>query len=578
MKKTLFIIAVLGIFGNSFAQETVTNKNGKEISVNDDASNTTKGIIKLAGDLGGTADTPTIPSLTNKLEGSGTINYISKFSAAKTLGNSQLFDDGTNLGIGTIVPLSRFSNAANTSNFVSSNNSIQSAGGITWLTNTTGFNTSLYNSNNAVGSNGLQIKVANTSPQTIAFEVGQNTSLSNASTPLFNVLGNGFVGIGTSVPTSRFSNTPTQIIGSNVQSSSSVTGFAWANNASGWGASFWSDYEGLNVKVKNTSTIAFEVGSGIASQNNNVGAGGSTPLLKVLTNGNVGIGTTAPTAQLEVATTNGFSAIIRRASNALYTSSNLILQKTFSTDPAISTAVPSGQQIGRILFSASNGTSTYPSVGPDIVGYTSGTQTTSTNGGGIVFRTVKEATNTVVERLKIDHNGNIGIGVIPPSSEGTLVGTPAAILDIKSDDSGVLVPRMTSAQRTAISLNTALKGMLVFDTDVNMFYYNVGTSWSPINLGTIKTITSAYTLLPEDNGRTLDVTSATALTITVPNTLPVGFQVSVTQAGAGQVTITGGAGMTVRNRYAATRTSGQWAKVGLEVRAAGSSVLSGDLQ
>jgi hypothetical protein len=172
----------------------------------------------------------------------------------------------------------------------------------------------------------------------------------------------------------------------------------------------------------------------------------------------------------------------------------------------------------------------------------------------------------------------VGIGVIPPSSTGTLIGTPAAILDIKSDNSGVLVPRMTTTQRTAITLTTALKGMLVFDSDVNMFYYNVGTSWSPINVGTIKTISAAYTLLPEDNGRVLDVTSATALTITVPNTLPVGFQVSITQAGAGQVTITGGGGMTVNNRYLATRTSGQWAKAGLEVRASGSSVLSGDVQ
>jgi hypothetical protein len=137
---------------------------------------------------------------------------------------------------------------------------------------------------------------------------------------------------------------------------------------------------------------------------------------------------------------------------------------------------------------------------------------------------------------------------------------------------------MTTTQRTAITLTTALKGMLVFDSDVNMFYYNVGTSWSPINVGTIKTISATYTLLPEDNGRVLDVTSATAMTITVPSTLPVGFQVSITQAGAGQVTITGGSGMTVSNRYSATKTSGQWAKAGLEVRASGSAVLSGDVQ
>ncbi len=292
----------------------------------------------------------------------------------------------------------------------------------------------------------------------------------------------------------------------------------------------------------------------------------------------VGIGTSSPTGQLEVATTNGLSAIIRRASNASYTSANLILQKTFSTDPAVSTALPTGEYIGRILFSASNGTTSYPGNGTDIVGFAYGAQSASNNGGGLLFRTVPQNTNpltTPTERMKIDHNGNVGIGFVSPA---TGITAPASILDVSSTSSGVLVPRMTTVQRTAITLTTALKGMLVFDTDVNMFYYNIGTTWSPINVGTIKTITAAYTLLPEDNGRVLDVTSASAMTITVPNTLPVGFQVSITQAGAGQVTITGGTGMTVNNRYLATKTSGQWAKAGLEVRASGSSVLSGDVQ
>jgi hypothetical protein len=292
----------------------------------------------------------------------------------------------------------------------------------------------------------------------------------------------------------------------------------------------------------------------------------------------VGIGTSSPTGQLEVATTNGLSAIIRRASNASYTSANLILQKTFSTDPAVSTALPTGEYIGRILFSASNGTTSYPGNGTDIVGFAYGAQSASNNGGGLLFRTVPQNTNpltTPTERMKIDHNGNVGIGFVSPA---TGITAPASILDVSSTSSGVLVPRMTTVQRTAITLTTALKGMLVFDTDVNMFYYNIGTTWSPINVGTIKTIIAAYTLLPEDNGRVLDVTSASAMTITVPNTLPVGFQVSITQAGAGQVTITGGTGMTVNNRYLATKTSGQWAKAGLEVRASGSSVLSGDVQ
>jgi hypothetical protein len=39
--------------------------------------------------------------------GSGTANYLSKFTATSTLGNSQIFDNGTNVGIGIINPSQR---------------------------------------------------------------------------------------------------------------------------------------------------------------------------------------------------------------------------------------------------------------------------------------------------------------------------------------------------------------------------------------------------------------------------------------------------------------------------------------
>jgi hypothetical protein len=36
---------------------------------------------------------------------SGTLNYVAKFTAATTVGNSQIFDNGTSVGIGTVAPL-----------------------------------------------------------------------------------------------------------------------------------------------------------------------------------------------------------------------------------------------------------------------------------------------------------------------------------------------------------------------------------------------------------------------------------------------------------------------------------------
>jgi hypothetical protein len=44
------------------------------------------------------------PALTNPITGTGTTNYVSKFTGTTTLGNSQIFDNGTNVGIGTATP------------------------------------------------------------------------------------------------------------------------------------------------------------------------------------------------------------------------------------------------------------------------------------------------------------------------------------------------------------------------------------------------------------------------------------------------------------------------------------------
>ena len=62
---------------------------------------------------------------------------------------------------------------------------------------------------------------------------------------------------------------------------------------------------------------------------------------------------------------------------------------------------------------------------------------------------------------------NVGVGTASPD--------PSAILDITSSDLGILVPRMTSLQRSAIP--TPATGLLVYDVDFNQFWYYDGTAW-----------------------------------------------------------------------------------------------------
>ena len=52
---------------------------------------------------------------------------------------------------------------------------------------------------------------------------------------------------------------------------------------------------------------------------------------------------------------------------------------------------------------------------------------------------------------------------------------PTAILDIQSTDKGVLFPRMTTAERTAISAPAT--GLLVYDLDTEGYWYHDGAMW-----------------------------------------------------------------------------------------------------
>ena len=67
----------------------------------------------------------------------------------------------------------------------------------------------------------------------------------------------------------------------------------------------------------------------------------------------------------------------------------------------------------------------------------------------------------------------VGIGTITPD--------PSSILDMTSTTQGMLAPRMTSAERIAIL--SPVKGLLVFDTEQDAFYYFSGSVWVKLEGG-----------------------------------------------------------------------------------------------
>ena len=93
----------------------------------------------------------------------------------------------------------------------------------------------------------------------------------------------------------------------------------------------------------------------------------------------------------------------------------------------------------------------------------------------------------------------------------------SSILDVKSTNKGALLPRMTSAQRTAIA-SPAL-GLLVFDTDTQSFWVYNGTSWANMAAGgggnfslpfsqTVNTNNSAFQIINQGTGASIEGSSS----------------------------------------------------------------------
>jgi hypothetical protein len=355
---------------------------------------------------------------------------------------------------------------------------------------------------------------------------GDNTTLSNVMT----WQANGNVGIGTTTPTSLLHL---------VTPSSARMLFETVDGVGGQAS--------IDLKAGNTQHWRL-IGQGSAN-------GGrfdfwnqtlNSSAMTISSTSNVGIGTQSPTAQFEVATTNGLSAIIRRGGSAAQTPANLILQKTSGINAGTHGAVVNGDYVGRILFSASNGSS-YLTNGADMVGYAAGTQSATNNGGGIFFRTVPlNSVAQSIERLRIDENGNIGIGT--PS--------PAAQL------------HTTGSVRLAGAGTPGTGKVLTSDASGN-------ATWQPGAIATtVSNKTADYTITATDNGGVIVVNSATTVTLTVPSTLSAGFSCQIIQSGVGQVNVVG-SGVTVTSALGMfSRTTGS--SIGIMLTSSTTAFLSGD--
>jgi hypothetical protein len=148
----------------------------------------------------------------------------------------------------------------------------------------------------------------------------------------------------------------------------------------------------------------------------------------------------------------------------------------------------------------------------------------------------------------------VGSFVKAQTGIGTTTPNASAKLEVASSTQGFLPPRValtaTNVFSPIVGTSSAATGLLVYNTAsagtapnnvVPGYYYWNGTVWVQISNGLIidNSKSAGFTLAAADNNKVFLITSASAITVTVPSTLPIGFSCQIIQGGAGAITIAG---------------------------------------
>ena len=295
--------------------------------------------------------------------------------------------------------------------------------------------------------------------------------------------GTGNVGIGTATP-----NAPLNVV------------------AKGFGGSFRLDRTNNSTQ---DNTIAFVPvgGYSVSSPRWDVGAfaneslfkiqmntGSATTALAINSTGNVGIGTTNPTTTLTVA---GITTITDTTASSSKTTGALVVGggvgitghlwarslNSTMTDNSVYTPTSAPQSFGPSLTIANtsniDSTAAYSILAArNSSGLIQNFYTAAVSNAGagayspsLVFNQQTGA-STYQERMRIDPNGNVGIGTSTPAALLDLVGTTTA-------NSAMIVPRASVANRPA----APVAGMLRFNSDSNSFEGYSGSAWAPFTTG-----------------------------------------------------------------------------------------------
>jgi hypothetical protein len=137
---------------------------------------------------------------------------------------------------------------------------------------------------------------------------------------------------------------------------------------------------------------------------------------------------------------------------------------------------------------------------------------------------------------------------------GTTTPNASAKLDVSSSTLGFLPPRVALTASNVFApitgTSSAAAGLLIYNTAsagtapnnvVPGYYYWNGTAWTQISNGLIvdASKTASFSVAAADNNKLFLISSSTAVTVTIPTGLPVGFSCQFIQTGAGVITLVG---------------------------------------
>ena len=456
----------------------------------------------LAFDSSGNILTTAAPS--GGITGSGTTNYVPKFTGSSAIGNSLIFDNGINVGIATSSPSQLFQvgNGAGTGSqyarFTHSNCDVyigQSGGTILGLATGTGYF--------VLGDSASH-----------AFAVGTTNSqpliLGTTNNERMRITSGGNIGIGTSTILATYGGYTTLEL-------NGTTGGLLSLDSNG-SNKFQMYSNGSSVTL---ATIAAE--PIILSTN-------ASEKMRITSTGNVGIGTSSPGVKLDVIGALNVTSdsteqiVIKTLTN---TNRQLLIGYNYTPNYSYIQSVhqgssytnlllqPSGGQVGIGTTTPSNKLQVFGSTdsylanftgasgGATARGLTIGTYTSLGAGDcGVEFNAAVNNTGYgqfrfsagTNERMRIDSSGNVGIGTTSPTAKLTIDTVAGFGLDIFRSD----VAANYGAIRFRNTTNSANFGTIGFDSGGLRLDGDAGTMYFSTSGSERMRITSAGSLLLGD--------------------------------------------------------------------------------